>query len=230
MSDSELFRNPLALRSDTTGEEPSGVGALLDRPLTKKTHTDDTLHYIGESLPAATDAETAPVNIANAAGNSIFPARADHQHQFKVPVCVALVYGGTQVIGASSNAFINQWSVVSPTNWLTPGNQVFQLPYTGRYLATMNVACDWISIGMPTHWYLWAVHINDGSSSYVVNLQSFPVLGASTFGGLNGYMWTSTFSQHFFAGGYFQFNHGNWSGGSIYLYGGLTIKYLGPDQ
>lgn len=231
MSDTELFRNPLALRTDTSEEGSPGVGALLDKGLTKKTHADDTLHYVGEALPAATDAETAPVHIANLAGNSPFPARADHQHLFKVPVCVGYIPGATQVVGPNSSAFINQWSVISPTNWLTTGNQVWQVPYTGRYLTTANIYIDNVSgsgTGV-THWYAFQAHINDGAASYILELSSYPVVGG--FGGSWFYRFTFAFSQHFQANGYFQFSHANFQTNSVYVgSSNITIMYLGPDS
>lgn len=90
-------------------------------------HEDPDKHWIGESLGAASVEEITAIRSQDrAVGNSVFPARADHEHG---QLWVGSLYTGTEKVCPPGTTFFNNltYSLGSTGNLLASGNQVIVL-------------------------------------------------------------------------------------------------------
>lgn len=117
--------------SDTTGSEQ----LIKDRNLTDRTHNDPDRHWIGESLPAPSDEETTFAGTLTSAGASVFPARADHSHDFRTRwggFRSTNTSTGKSIAAASSNYLDDLTHVWGPDNLLHSGsNQLIDFTQEG---------------------------------------------------------------------------------------------------
>lgn len=106
--------------------------------LTQRRHQDPDLHWIGEALPAPSDAETAIAGSRNFAGRSPFPARSDHEHDYR-PSYSYLV-SSAKVVNPGAAAYIDTLVFGGfGENYLNPGSsQLIVFPYAGFYCININ--------------------------------------------------------------------------------------------
>jgi hypothetical protein len=109
--------------------------------LTFRSHIDPDKHWIGEALPAGSDAETTASGIDSSAGHSPFPARADHSHDHKTYYGVYNRAGGLAV--PPGQTFISGLNFFSGRNMLAPAStQVILFPLEGVWETTVSL---WIT-------------------------------------------------------------------------------------
>lgn len=91
--------------------------------LNTRSHNDPDRHWIGESLPRASDEEITFSGTETRAGDSIFSAPADHSHDFRTR------WGGFRsnvpatgkAVGAGATVFLDDLvHVWGPDNFLNP--------------------------------------------------------------------------------------------------------------
>lgn len=102
--------------------------------LDEVSHSDPDKHFIGESLPSPSLAETKYAGVATATGTSPFPARADHSHDTRT-VFGVFNRSPTQTIAAGAIAYINgiNWNNVGDDLRFSGSTQLFEFPQEGEY-------------------------------------------------------------------------------------------------
>ena len=140
--------------------------AFKEESLSVRDHMDPDKHWIGETLPGGSDAETRPSGIRTSAGSSPFPARADHSHDSKTYYST---YNGGAVYVPPGQTFINNLNLYSGRNMLAAGsNQVIIFPLEGIWEVMFNFHIDRIGGGIfqnelnILYWYT-----NGGTGRYV---------------------------------------------------------------
>jgi hypothetical protein len=117
--------------SDVSDQDP----IIKDRNLTDRTHNDPDRHWIGETLPAPSDAETTFAGALTSAGASVFPARADHSHDHRTKwggFKSSDTATGKSVAAATSNYLDDLTFTWGPDNLLYAGsNQLIDFPQEG---------------------------------------------------------------------------------------------------
>ena len=124
--------------SDT---QAAPLGSVVkDEPMTDRSHIDPDKHWIGESLPAASDQDTTYSGSKTSAGTSPFPARANHSHDNRAIFGTWLGPDPAQTVGPGFT-YLNGFRHYLGRNLLAPSStQVFQIPETGIYEFLINIS------------------------------------------------------------------------------------------
>lgn len=163
--------------SEQFTQTASTGGTVKDENLTIRGHIDPDKHWIGETLPAASDADTTFGGTTTSAGTSPFPARANHSHANR---SVFGIYHRSppQTINPG-NTYLNGFTHLNGRNLLAPGStQLFQFPMGGVYHIHMNWYASRNGGGFFTgEMNIGASYFNGGYHRYMYRASNFDIPG-----------------------------------------------------
>lgn len=137
--------------------------------MTLREHQDTDKHYIGDSLPIASDSMMAPAGVGSTAGTLAFPARADHRHEER------LVFGwfnsNYQTV-APGAVFINNLQFTGWGRNMLATSQVVAFPFPGIYFLHLNLSISRDAGGTFTNEVNFRFYYQNGSSSKYILRQS----------------------------------------------------------
>lgn len=120
-----------------SNQTETASGTVQDENITGRSHIDPDKHWIGESLPAASDQDTTFAGVTTSAGTSPFPARANHSHAART--VFSLYHLNPPKTVPPGNTYLSTFIHLTGRNILAPGStQVFQFPMPGMYAIFMN--------------------------------------------------------------------------------------------